>query len=358
MAECGVLLMGYGLAGRVFHAPLIEATPGLRIRSVVTSDPERQAQVRTDLPDARIIADPTDAWEHLDGIDLIVIAGANVTHVPQALEAAARGRHMVIDKPIAGTAVDARRIAEAARATGVQVHAFQNRRWDSDFLTLRSIAQSGEIGRPHRLESRFERFRAMPRGTWRESNSPEDLGGVLLDFGAHLVDQAIEIMGPVRTVHATARSVRHADSADDDMQITLGHTTGAVSLLVGSQASAFAGPRLLLLGTRGGVRIDQADTQEEALRGGKRPGGPGWGVETFTAEVRTLDGQALTDDRRELVPGRWNHYYPAVLASIVSNAPPPVPLEDVIANLEVLDAARMSAGSGESVVLSRAAAHS
>ena len=357
MAECGVLLMGYGLAGRVFHAPLIEATPGLRIRAVVTSNPDRQEQVRTDLPDARLIADPMEAWEHRDGIDLIVIAGANVTHVPQALEAAARGLHMVIDKPIAGTAADARRIADAAQASGVQVHAFQNRRWDSDFLTLRSIAESGEIGRPHRLESRFERFRALPRGTWRESGHPDDLGGVLLDFGAHLVDQAIELMGPVRTVHATARSVRHDDSADDDMQISLGHTSGAVSLLVGSQAAAFGDPRFVLLGTKGGVRIDEADTQEAALRAGTVPGSPGWGVEAFGAQVRTLDGAVLIDDHRELLAGRWDGYYPAVLASIITDAPPPVPLDDVIANLEVLDAARLSASSGETVVLSRAAAH-
>lgn len=357
MAECGVLLMGYGLAGRVFHAPLIEATPGLRIQAVVTSDPGRQAQVQADLPEARIIAHPHDAWADLDGIDLVVIAGANVTHMPQALEAAARGRHMVIDKPIAGTAADAHRIAEAAHAAGVQVHAFQNRRWDSDFLTLRSIADSGEIGRLHRLESRFERFRALPRGTWRESSHPDDLGGVLLDFGAHLVDQAIELMGPVRTVHATARSVRHADSADDDMQIMLSHTSGAVSLLVGSQAAAFGGPRFLLLGTKGGVRIDEADTQEAALRAGAVPGAPGWGVEGFTAQVRNLDGETLLDDRRELVAGQWDGYYPAVLAAITTGAQPPVPLDDVIANLKVLDAARMSAATGESVVLSPAAAH-
>lgn len=357
MTECGVLLMGYGLAGRVFHAPLIEATPGMRIRSVVTSDPQRQGQVRADLPEARVIDDPRDAWTDLDGIDLVVIAGANVTHLPQALEAAAHGRHMVIDKPIAGTAADARRIAEAARATGVQVHPFQNRRWDSDFLTLRSLADSGELGRLHRLESRFERFRALPRGTWRESSHPDDLGGVLLDFGAHLVDQAIDLMGPVRTVHATARSVRHAGSADDDMQITLGHTNGAVSLLIGSQAAAFGEPRFLLLGTSGGVRIDEADTQEAALRTGTTPGAPGWGVEAFHAQVRTLDGNALIDDRRELVVGRWDGYYPAVLAAIRTGAPAPVPLDDVIANLEVLDAARASAASGESYVLSPAAAH-
>jgi len=350
--------MGYGLAGRVFHAPLIESTPGLRIRAVVTSDAERQSQVRADLPQARIIADPHDAWADLDGIDLVVIAGANRTHVPQALEAAARGRHMVIDKPIAGTADDAQRIVEAAERAGVQVHAFQNRRWDSDFLTLRAIAEAGGIGSLHRLESRFERFRPLPRGTWRESADPEDLGGVLLDFGAHLVDQAIELLGPVRTVHAQARAVRHAGSADDDMQITLGHTSGGVSLLIGSQAAALGGPRFLLLGTRGAVRIVESDTQETALRAGRTPADADWGVESFTAEVRALGpDHELAAQQRALSTGRWDTFYPGVLASIISGAPYPVPLGDVVANLEVLDAARASAASGESIVLSPAAAH-
>lgn len=238
MAGFGVLLLGYGLAGRVFHAPLIAATQGLQIRAVVTGNPERQAQAAADLPEARIIADPEVALDDLTGIDLVVIAGANRTHLPQALTAIAKHRHVVIDKPIAGSADEARRIADAAAGAGVTVHAFQNRRWDSDFLTIREIASSGVIGKLHRFESRIERMRITPRGNWRESPDPADLGGVLLDFGAHLVDQALMLMGPVISVDARARSIRDPEASDDDMTIVLEHLSGATTTLVGSQAAA------------------------------------------------------------------------------------------------------------------------
>lgn len=356
MDERGVLLFGYGLAGRVFHAPLISCTPGLAIRAVVTSNAERQAQVRHDLPDVRIVDDPDMAWDDLDDIDLVVIAGANRTHLPLALAAAQHGMSMVIDKPIAGTAEDARRIAAAASLASVQVHAFQNRRWDSEFLTLRSVAESGEIGALHRLESRFDRFRTTPRSTWRESTDPEDLGGVLLDFGAHLVDQAIELLGPVRTVSASARCIRGA--GEDDMRMVLTHTSGAESLLVGSQASALAGPRFLLLARMGAVRIDEADTQETELRIGRTPRDAAWGQEAFMATLRVMgaDDQLVTREQA-LVPGNWGAFYPAVLESLTTGAAGPVPLHDVIANLEVLDAARASATSGLTVALRAPAGH-
>lgn len=358
MADTGVLLFGYGLAGKVFHGPLISATPGLEIRAVVTSDPGRQAQVRADLPGARIVDSDAQAWADCADIDVVVIAGANRTHVPLALEAIARGKHVVIDKPIAGTAADAQRIADAAHSAGVQVHPFQNRRWDSDFLTLRAIAESGELGELHRFESRIERFRSQPRGTWRESDDPVDLGGVLLDFGSHLVDQALELMGPVRTVDANARAVRHANSANDDMQITLQHTSGALTLIVGSQAAAFGEPRFVLLGTHGGVRVDDSDTQETALRTGMIPGAAGWGLENFRATVRVVDHQhELREEQRELVAGQWDGYYGAIHAAITGQAAPPVPITDVIANLRVLDAARESAATGNRVLLSVAAHH-
>ena len=357
MRDYGVLLFGYGLAGRVFHAPLITATPGLTIRAIVTSDPGRQAQARADIPGVRIHAHTDEAWSTLDGIDLVVIATANITHRPLALQAAAHGRHMVIDKPIAGTADQARLIADAARRAGVQVHSFQNRRWDADFLTASAIASSGDLGHLHRMESRFERFRVSPRNSWRESTDPEDLGGVLLDFGAHLVDQAIELLGPIRSVLALGRSVRLPQAADDDMQIVAQHSNGAVSILFGSQAAALGGPRLLLCGSTGALRIDAGDTQETALRTGIIPGGPDWGLEDSEVITSTLVGEDVIERRHRLLPGRWQEFYPAVLSSVTTKAPAPVPVEHVIANLEVLDAARQSVRTGERVTLRVPAAH-
>ena len=358
--ERGVLLIGYGLAGRVFHAPLIRSTPGLSLRAVVTGDPERRAQATADLPGIRLHSTVEEAWQQVDDIDLVIIASANRTHVPLAIESARLGLHMVIDKPIAATASQAGLIVDAAAAAGVQVHPFQNRRWDSDFLTLRGLLEQGVLGRIHRFESRIGRLRTLPKGNWRESADPEDHGGVLLDFGAHLVDQALALMGPVIAVNAFVRSVRDPHAANDDMQMILTHSDDSLSLLTASQAAAFGDPRFVLLGTTGGVRINDSDSQESALKAGALPSDPSWGVEPagVTAQLRIGETSGeLVDSEIELATGRWNTYYPAVLASIDTGAPAPVSCSDVIEDLRVLDAARRSADTGETVRLSPPAAH-
>ena len=358
--ERGVLLIGYGLARRVFHAPLIRSTPGLDLRAVVTGNPARQAQATADLPGVRLHATAEEAWAQFDDIDLVVIASANRTHVPLALDAARLGLHMVIDKPLAATASQAQIVLDAAAAAGVQVHPFQNRRWDSDFLTIRALADRGSLGRLHRFESRIGRLRMLPNGNWRESGDPEDFGGVLLDYGAHLVDQALALMGPAVTVTAHARSVRDPLAANDDMQIVLTHADASISILIASQAAAFCDPRFILLGTSGGVRIIESDSQEAALAAGSLPSSPNWGIEPshVTAQLRVGGPSGeLVDTQIALAPGRWNTYYPAVLDSLLSGAPAPVPCADVIAGLRVLDAARQSADSGMTVRLSPPAAH-
>lgn len=355
-----VLLFGYGLAGCVFHSPLISTTPGLRIFGIVTGNQERRSQALADHPGVQLFSTAEEALAEAEDVDLAVIAGANVTHLPLALASIAHGWNVVVDKPLAPTAIDAQEILDAAAAAGVQVHPFQNRRWDSDFLTLRALAQTEPIGTPHRFESRIERLRIAPRGSWRESADPADLGGVLLDFGAHLVDQAIELLGPIVEVRAWARSVRYPGLAPDDMAITAFHESGAVSELIGSQAAAFGEPRYTLLATRGGVRILGSDTQEAALRAGISANSVEWGIEagSLTATVVTPGADdTLTSREVPLVRGRWNEYYPAVRDSILGSGEPPVPGSDVVANMRVLDAAAESARTGETVSLGSPAAH-
>lgn len=355
-----VLLFGYGLAGRVFHAPLITSVDGMSLDAIVTSDAEREATARAAVPGAAIIATSEAALEHADDFDLAIIAGANVTHLPLSLACLERGLHVVIDKPVAPDAESARRIADAAAVAGRQVFPFQNRRWDSDYLTLRAALASEPIGDVHRLESRIERMRPALKGGWRESTAPEAMGGVLLDFGAHLIDQAIEILGPVQAVHAVARSTRFPGTSDDDAQFTLRHVSGAVSYLVGSQAAAFGGPRFTALGTSGGIRIVGSDTQEDALKSGRRPADGDWGVEAadFFAEVRVMDALgAPVETRLPMQPGHWDAYYPAVASAILDQTPAPVPFADAIANMRVLDAAARSALTGEQVILDPPAEH-
>ena len=354
-----VLLLGYGLAGRVFHAPLIGATEGMEITAVVTGDPGRQAQAQTDLPGARLVSTADEAWDVAE-FDLAVVAGANITHVPQARTALERGMHVVVDKPLAPDAASAQALADLALATEQQLHIFQNRRWDSDYLTLLEVVASGRLGTPHRLESRFERLRTQLSGNWRESAQVDDQGGVLVDFGAHLVDQALALLGPVVTVTASARSVRAADIANDDAQMLLTHTSGAVSYLSGSSVAAFGQPRFLLLGTNGGCRIDRPDSQEAQLREGLTPRDAEFGTESLESsavvQYAEPDG-TLHEQQWPRATGAWHTYYAAVRDAIELGTPAPVPVTDVIANLRVLDAAAESARTAATITLDPPAGH-
>ena len=347
-----VVLLGYGLAGRVFHAPLIGVEPGLELAAVVTANPERQAQARADLPGVDILSTAEEAWAY--DADLAVIATANSAHVPQATAALSAGMHVVVDKPLAGSASQAQALIDLAAAQGRQLHVFQNRRWDSEILTARSAIDDGLIGSPHRLESRFERWRPTPKGGWREEGPAEDLPGLLYDLGAHLVDQALHLLGPVNRVFASVRRVRAGVTADDDTQILLEHVSGAVSILSVSSASAFSGPRLRLLGTGGGLWIDSLDTQEDALRAGRLPGDERWGVEADDALIVTGTEPPRPLPRER---GNWAAYYPGVAASLRGESAPAVDPRDVVQDLRVIEAAHESGRSGVAVVLDPPAAH-
>lgn len=347
-----VVLLGYGLAGRVFHAPLIGAEPDLDLAAVVTANPERQAQVRADLPGVDILSTAEEAWAY--DADLAVIATANSAHVPQTTAALNAGMHVVVDKPLAGSASQAQALIDLAAEHGRQLHVFQNRRWDSEILTARSAIDNGLIGSPHRLESRFERWRPTPKGGWREEGPAEDLPGLLYDLGAHLVDQALHLLGPVDRVFASVRRVRAGATADDDTQILLEHVSGAVSILSVSSASAFNGPRLRLLGTGGGLWIDSLDTQEDALREGRLPGDERWGEEADDALIVTGTEPPRPLPRER---GNWAAYYRGVAASLHGESAPPVDPRDVVQDLRVIEAAHESGRSGIAVVLDPPAAH-
>jgi predicted dehydrogenase len=245
-------------------------------------------------------------------------------------------------------------LLDLAQAQDRQLHVFQNRRWDSEILTAQRAIRDGLVGTPHRLESRFERWRPTPKGGWREEGPADDLPGLLYDLGAHLVDQAIHLLGPVDRVFASVRRVRPAVVADDDTQVFLQHVSGAVSILSVSAASAFAGPRLRLLGTGGGLWIDTLDTQEDALRDGRLPSDADWGREADDAWVvtDTAAPRSLTRER-----GEWPAYYRGVAASLRGEGSPPVDPRDVVENLRVIEAAHESGRSGAAVVLDPPSGH-
>jgi scyllo-inositol 2-dehydrogenase (NADP+) len=333
-----VTVIGYGLAGSVFHAPLVAATEGLELATIVTSNPERQEQARRAHPGVRVVAHVDEAWE---GADLAVVATPNHTHAPLAREAIARGAAVVVDKPLALSADEGRALVAHA---GGRLTVFHNRRWDSDQLTLRRLLSEGALGDVFRLESRFERWRPDPRpGAWRETRTPEEGGGLLLDLGVHLVDEAIGLLGPVTHVYAEVLALR-GGAADDDASLSLTHASGAVSHLRASAVTAAPGPRLRVLGSAGAFVVDAVDGQEEALRAGRRPGrDEPWGAEPAERWGRLVAGDVSEPVQSER--GAWPAFYAGVERWLREGADPPVDPVDAVQVLEVVEAARRSAAA-------------
>ncbi|MFJ1705689.1 Gfo/Idh/MocA family oxidoreductase [Kitasatospora sp. NPDC088346] len=334
-------LIGYGLAGSAFHAPLIATTPGLRLDAVVTANPDRRAQLHREHPGARAVDTPEQLLAQADSLDLVVIASPNRTHVPLARAALAAGLATVVDKPLAATADEALALCEFAERSGTLLSVFQNRRWDGDFLTVRRLVEEGALGRVHRFESRFERFRPKPKAGWRELADPAEVGGTLYDLGSHLVDQAISLFGPVDTVYAEIDTRRDGAVVDDDAFLALTHTGGVRSHLWTSAIAPLGGPRLRVLGDSAGYTKSGMDPQEADLRAGRRPGdGTPWGTDT-----PDLFGTLGTDEDAVPVPtdpGDYPAYYAGISAALVTGNPPPVDPRDAVATLAVLEAARSS----------------
>ena len=349
-----VAVIGYGLAGAVFHAPLVAATPGMAVAAIVTGNPERQAQARRDFPDAEIFASADDVWVRGASFDLAVVATPNRSHVPLGLAALDAGLAVVVDKPFAPTSARAERLVEAAERAGKPLSVFQNRRWDNDFLTMRALIAADLLGPVIRLESRFERYRPAPKANaWRELNAPEEAGGLLFDLGAHLIDQALVLFGQPESVYAEIFTRRPGALVDDDTFVALRFPRGEIAHLWMSATVRHPGPRFRLVGLRGMYVKDNLDPQEEALRTGLRPGMEGWGQEPAERWGRlwTQVGEVAMESRVETAPGRYEAYYAAMRDAIRTGAPVPVDPRDAVASLRVIEAAQTSARESRVVTL-------
>ncbi|MET8250566.1 Gfo/Idh/MocA family oxidoreductase [Micromonospora sp. NPDC005197] len=345
MAEAlRVGLLGYGLAGRVFHAPLIAATPGLRLDAIVTRDPQRREQAHQHFPDARLVDDADELWRTPEALDLVVVATPNRQHVPMARAALAAGLPVVVDKPLAPTAADARALVEEADRLRVPLTVFQNRRWDGDFLTVRGLVERGELGRVLRFESRFERFRPAIKPGWRELAGPEEAGGALFDLGAHLIDQAVQLFGTVERVYAEVDRRRAGAEVDDDAFVALTHANGVHSHLWMGAITAQLGPRLRVLGDRAGYTTYGLDVQEAALHDGGRPDQPGWGeVPPERYGLLGVDGDLRPTPTR---PGAYQSFYAQIAAALRDGTPMPVDPRDSVATVELIELAHRSAAEG------------
>ena len=347
--ELRVAVVGYGLGGAAFHAPLVASTRGLRLTHVVTRDATRRRQASAAYPGVCLVDTADELWEHAADLDVVVVTTPNRLHAPIARAAMERGLGVVVDKPFTVSASEGRGVMALARERGTMLTVYQNRRWDGDFLTLRRLLRDEALGTPRRLESRFERWRPLPKGDWRERADPDEAGGILFDLGSHLIDQALVLFGRVRTVYAELDVRREGVAADDDAFVALEHEGGARSHLHMSAVVALPNPRFRLLGSRGAFVKHGLDVQEDALRRGERPGRADWGT-----EPREHWGTLSDGTQEHLVPterGDYVAFYEGVAAAMRGEAPPPVDPADSIAGLEIIEAARLSARERRTVML-------
>jgi scyllo-inositol 2-dehydrogenase (NADP+) len=347
-------LLGFGLAGSAFHAPMVSATPGLRLAAVVTANPKRAAAVLDRYPGVAVVPNVDDLLDRGD-IDLVIVATPNDTHVRFARLAIERGADVVVDKPVAPTAREARDLQRLADHLGRIVTVYQNRRWDTDYLTLRRLLEAGTLGHVRRFESRFEGWRPEATGGWRESGDPALAGGVLYDLGAHLIDQAVQLFGPVASVYAEMDARRAGVGADDDAFVALRHVGGVLSHLWMSKVAADAGPRMRVLGGDAAFVTYGLDPQEAALRLGGVPSDSGWGRHSDGRTASLVRGDVA--EPVHLVPGDYGAFYTAVERAVRSRTAPPVAVEEAAYVLDVIAAARRSATEGAVIVVTPPAAH-
>ncbi|WLQ07917.1 Gfo/Idh/MocA family protein [Arthrobacter oryzae] len=318
---------GFGLSGRVFHAPLITANSAYSLDAIATSDAGRQEDASASYPAAQLVNSPADLLALAGDLDLIVLGTPPATHYPLAKAALEAGLDVVVDKPFAVRSAEGQELMDLAARLDRVLTVFQNRRWDGDFLTVQGLLESGALGTVTRFESRFERWSPEVSKAWKADATADDGGGVLFDLGTHLIDQSLQLFGPATVIHAELRARRPGEKTDDDVFVALQHDSGVVSHLWMNMLCAQQGPRYRLLGSEGGFTKHGVDPQEPYIVAGGGPLDEEYGVEG--AEWAGLLGRDGHLDRLSTERGAYPEFY-RILADKINDggtaSPLPLPV--------------------------------
>lgn len=331
-------VVGFGLGGRIFHAAVIAAVPGLDLAAIVQ---RHGTSAQETYPNAKIVRRVDELLED-QSIRLIAITTPNATHYELAKRCLEAGRDVVVDKPFALTTGQAEELVELAKSKGRLLSVYQNRRWDGDFLTIKQLLHQNTLGRLVSYEAHFDRWRPELRPqAWKESQ--EEGGGTLFDLGPHLVDQALALFGSPETVWADVRSERTNSTVDDAFDIKLSYP-GLTAWLRSASLTCAPGPRFVLHGTHGSYIKYGLDPQEDALRTGGSFLNPHWGEEPEKAwGMLTLERDgALQYQAQPTLPGDYRHFYANVRDAIQGKASLAVPGEAGVLSIRVLELARLS----------------
>ncbi|MGC3873185.1 oxidoreductase [Halomonas sp. GXIMD04776] len=326
-------LVGYGMASKTFHAPLIAATPGLEVVAVSSSDADK---VLADLPRVEVMATPQALFARPD-IDLVVIPTPNDTHFPLAKAALAAGKHVIVDKPFTVTLGEGRLLKGYAEEAGKLLSVFHNRRWDSDFLTVRALVEARTLGRLVHFESHFDRFRPDVGQRWREQPKPG--AGLWYDLGPHLLDQARQIFGMPRAILLNLAKRRDGAQVDDDFHALLDYD-GLRVVLCASTLVAAESPRFILHGTQGSYVKHGLDPQEAWLKEGQTPT-PQWGVDSRDGELMLQETDSeeasLVAHACGTLPGDYLAYYIGIHDALAGEGTNPVSVDDALAVMQLLE---------------------
>lgn len=351
-APVRTLLVGFGGASQVFHAPLLQAVSGVTLSAVVSTQPDK---VGMHLPGVPVLPSLEAALRERSDIELVVIATSNDSHYPLARQALLAGKHVVVDKPCTVRLEETLDLLDLARRQGCVFTVFQNRRWDADFLALRRVLESGTLGRAVYLESHFDRYRPVVPQRWREQDLPGS--GLWMDLGAHLVDQALQLFGLPQDVLLDLGRQRDGAVVNDYFHAVLRYPQHQDLRVVlhGATLVAQCGPRFVLHGTQGSYTKNGPDTQEQALKDGHRPqrgehgeGDGSWGIDPEPGHLlcAAQPGGALVASTQACPPGHYPAFYAQLAQAIRSRTLPAVTAQDVENAMRVLCAGERSAERG------------
>ncbi|WP_139492223.1 oxidoreductase [Brevibacillus dissolubilis] len=337
-------LVGYGLSGSVFQAPVMEGAEGLVLHKVVSSRPE---DVHADYPEVTVVSSYDELLSDPD-IDLVIITTPNTTHFPYAKQALEAGKHVVVEKPFVNRSADALELIELAQQKQRVLSVYHNRRWDNDFLTVKELIESGELGEINTYEAHYDRFRPEVKNRWREQNI--EGSGSLYDLGSHLIDQALHLFGLPEAVYGDSFVQRVNGQAPDYFHLVLYYGNRRVILHCGSIVKE-AGPHFQVHGSKGSYIKYGMDSQEDQLRQGKKPGAAGWGEdspERYGQLTLDVDGETITRTVETRIGG-YEKYYQGIVDAILHGKEVPVSAVDGMNVIKVIELAMVSVAEGRVV---------
>ena len=338
-------IVGYGLAGKVFHAPLL-APAGIELAAVASSN---AVKVQEDFPGMKVYPTPQDLFAD-DSLDLVILASPSPTHYPLALAALAAGRNVVVDKPLAPTSKHVDDLIAAAEKAGKIVTCYQNRRWDSDHLTFCKLLEEDRLGEIHQYEAHFEFYKpeADPTAKWQEQAN--DAVGVHYDLGAHLIDQPIKLWGLPDWVQGEGLTQRPGGEIIDNFYVRMAYGKKRVTIF-GSLYCADYKSRLLVHGSKASYRKYHMDPQEAQLRAGMTPADEGYGVETQSAwgTISHVENGQVIETPCPSLTGSYQSFYQLTREAIQNGTQPPVPPQQTRNTIRVIEALIESGNKGQRI---------